>query len=231
MKPTDVHLHIHGHTDECSKALAAMITALMTLLEGSAFIMSALESITKAVSENTSVIGSAMTLLKNIKAELDAAIHAGNNDPAIQALSDKLGSDDATLQAAIVANTPPTPVPAPAPAPTPTPTPPAPPAPPAPTPSPLEFITPVLTASANPVALGASVTLLATVTGTPMPTGTILFKDGATTLGVGTLNLAGVTQLDTSFTTPQSHILSAEYSGDAVYNRALSWAVDVVVTP
>ena len=57
------------------------------------------------VAENTTVIGSAITLLQGLKAKLDEAIASG--DPAaLQALSAELGVQDQALAAAIQANTP-----------------------------------------------------------------------------------------------------------------------------
>ena len=57
------------------------------------------------VAKNTDVIESAITLLGNIKALLDAAIASG--DPAaLTALSATLGAEDDKLAAAIVASTP-----------------------------------------------------------------------------------------------------------------------------
>ena len=57
----------------------------------------------------------------------------------------------------------------------------------------------MLTSSTNPSMFGQSVTFTATVTvaapGAGTPTGTVTFMDGATTLGTGTLNAAGVATL------------------------------------
>ncbi|MCK9915212.1 Ig-like domain repeat protein [Microbacteriaceae bacterium K1510] len=76
-----------------------------------------------------------------------------------------------------------------------------------------------LTSSLNPSALGQAVTFTATVSGTT-PTGTVTFKDGATTLGTGTLNGAGQTTFATSSLTVGAHSITAVYSGDA--NNAAS---------
>ncbi|MBW8828404.1 MAG: Ig-like domain repeat protein [Burkholderiales bacterium] len=73
--------------------------------------------------------------------------------------------------------------------------------------------TTVLTASANPVSIGQSITLTASITGAN-PTGTVTFKDGETTLGTGAIN-AGNATLATSFSTSGSHSLTAAYAGDA----------------
>jgi hypothetical protein len=54
----------------------------------------------------------------------------------------------------------------------------------------LSRTTTTLVSSLNPSGLGQAVTFTATVTGLS-PTGTVTFKDGATTLGTATLNGAG----------------------------------------
>lgn len=57
------------------------------------------------VAEQTSVINSAVELLRGLKAKLDEAIATG--DPAaLQALSDEIGANTTTLSTAVVENTP-----------------------------------------------------------------------------------------------------------------------------
>jgi hypothetical protein len=84
-------------------------------------------------------------------------------------------------------------------------------------------------ASAN---LNQSVTFTATVTpaGNGAPTGTVTFLDGATQLGSGTLNGAGVAMFSTSTLTAGSHSITADYGGDGTFNSSSSSAVTVVVT-
>lgn len=60
------------------------------------------------VTQNTTVIESAITLIQGIKAALDAAI-ASNDPAALTALSAELGAEDQKLAAAVQANTPATP--------------------------------------------------------------------------------------------------------------------------
>lgn len=62
-----------------------------------------LAAITASVTHNTDVVESALTLIANIKAELDAA---GTDPVALAALSATLDAEDAKLAAAVVANTP-----------------------------------------------------------------------------------------------------------------------------
>jgi len=62
-----------------------------------------LDTLKAEVARNTDVEKSAVALLQGLKAQLDAA---GTDPVALKALSDQLGSNDADLAAAIVANTP-----------------------------------------------------------------------------------------------------------------------------
>jgi Bacterial Ig-like domain (group 3) len=83
--------------------------------------------------------------------------------------------------------------------------------------------TTTLSSSANPSTIGASVTFTATVaTVIITPTGTVTFKDGATTLGTGTLNGSGQATFSTSSLALGSHSITAVYSGDLVYNPSTS---------
>lgn len=69
-------------------------------------IMAKLDNLTANVTENSSAVASAVTLLGNLKSELDAAIAADDDGVALQALSDTLGASTRSLAAAVVANTP-----------------------------------------------------------------------------------------------------------------------------
>ena len=92
--------------------------------------------------------------------------------------------------------------------------------------------TTVLTRSANPVTVGQSVTLTATITGTS-PTGSVTFKDGTTILGTGTVT-AGVATLAASFKTIGVHSLTAVYGGDTSNaissSKALAETVNIRTT-
>src|SRR6185295_20098213 len=70
----------------------------------------------------------------------------------------------------------------------------------------------VLAATPNPSSYGQSVTLTATVTGAS-PSGTVTFKDGASTLGSAPLS-GGIASLSTSALSVASHSLTAVYAGD-----------------
>jgi hypothetical protein len=85
--------------------------------------------------------------------------------------------------------------------------------------------------SANPSALGQSVNFTATVTGAgATPTGTVVFKDGATTLATIGLNGSGVATYATSALSVASHSITAVYSGDGNYATSTSSVLTQVVT-
>lgn len=84
---------------------------------------------------------------------------------------------------------------------------------------------------------GASTTsavLVATVIGTtsttPVPTGTVTFMDGSTTLGTAPVNASGVATLNPQLQAT-SYTITATYSGDAVHDPSTSVAVTVTGTP
>ena len=89
--------------------------------------------------------------------------------------------------------------------------------------------TTTLTASPNPATPGQQVTFTATVTigtgtGTLTP-GTVTFMDGTTTLGVVSINSAGVATLTLSTLTSGSHSITAVYSGNTSFSGSTSAAV------
>jgi hypothetical protein len=79
-----------------------------------------------------------------------------------------------------------------------------------------------LNSSVNPLVAGQAVTFTAIVSandsGAPTPTGTVDFYDGQTYLGTGTLNASGVASLATSSLSTGSHDITADYSGDDVFD-------------
>ena len=83
--------------------------------------------------------------------------------------------------------------------------------------------TTTLTSSASPSIAGAPVTLTASVTGTGgIPTGTVTFLSGATTLGAGALNAKGIASISTSTLAVGQDALTAVYGGDAKDNGSSS---------
>jgi len=86
--------------------------------------------------------------------------------------------------------------------------------------------------SSNPSVLGQSVTYTATVSaadpGSGAPTGTVTFKDGATTLGVGTLS-GSIATYTTSGMTVGTHSITTEFSGDGNFANSTSTALSQIV--
>ncbi|MFI6118058.1 beta strand repeat-containing protein, partial [Kitasatospora sp. NPDC051164] len=85
--------------------------------------------------------------------------------------------------------------------------------------------TTVLTSAPDPSVFGQPKVLTATVTATApgagTPTGTVLFFDGATLLGTGTV-AAGVATFTTTDLAVGTHALTAAYSGDTAFNGSTS---------
>ncbi|HEV3198786.1 MAG TPA: Ig-like domain-containing protein, partial [Bryobacteraceae bacterium] len=87
----------------------------------------------------------------------------------------------------------------------------------------------VLVPSPNPAVSGQTVTLTATVT-PASATGTVTFKDSATTIGTGTLS-GGSATVTTSTLSVGNHTITATYSGDSSNNPSTSQTVTEVVNP
>jgi hypothetical protein len=84
-----------------------------------------------------------------------------------------------------------------------------------------------LTSSVNPSVYGNSVIFTATV---PAPaTGSVVFSDGITALGTGTV-ANGIATLTTSSLAVGTHPVTAVYSGDVDYNSATSTVYSQIVT-
>jgi hypothetical protein len=89
-----------------------------------------------------------------------------------------------------------------------------------------------LASSANPSATGATVTFTATVKvvgGGGPPTGSVTFKDAATTLGTIPLSASGTAAFTTLALARGTHEIVAVYSGDASYSTSTSPAVSQAV--
>jgi hypothetical protein len=91
-----------------------------------------------------------------------------------------------------------------------------------------------ITSSANPSKFGKSVTFTASVTpnlfGSYVPTGTIVFKDGITTLGTATLNSSGIATLATNSLSVATHSITAVYGGDANIAASISLTLNQTVS-
>jgi parallel beta-helix repeat protein len=89
----------------------------------------------------------------------------------------------------------------------------------------------VLTASPNPTPGQSTVTLVATVKGNcNVPTGTVSFLDGASTLGSAVIKSNGVATFSTSFLIVGTHTLTATYAGDFNFENSTSNLVTEVIT-
>lgn len=77
-----------------------------------------------------------------------------------------------------------------------------------------------LVSSANPGAVGQTITFTATVPAGA--TGTITFTDGSSVLGTGAVGAAGAAVLTTSSLAIGTHVITASYAGDTTYKAAVS---------
>src|SRR6266581_4478963 len=83
--------------------------------------------------------------------------------------------------------------------------------------------TTALVSSANPSVFGQSVTFTATVSSpVGIPTGTVTFLDGASSLGTGTLDSSGMATLTTASLAVGAHSITASYGGDTNFNPSTS---------
>jgi hypothetical protein len=93
--------------------------------------------------------------------------------------------------------------------------------------------TTALALSAATVTAGQSVTFTATVTGAtggPIPTGTVTFKNGTTTLGTQTLNATAMATFTTSSLAVGTYSITAAYGGDAGDQTSTSGAAALSIT-
>ena len=89
-----------------------------------------------------------------------------------------------------------------------------------------------LVASATQVTFGQTITFTASVapvSGSGVPTGSVIFNDGGTQIGTGGLNSSGVAAFSTSSLGVGSHSVTAVYSGDANFSGSTSASVAVTV--
>ncbi len=90
--------------------------------------------------------------------------------------------------------------------------------------------TTTVSSSLTPTTYGQSVTFTATVTGGAGPaTGTVTFKDGAATLGTGTLNGSGQATFATTALTAAAHTITAVYGGDGGHATSTSAGITQTV--
>ncbi|WP_435011947.1 Ig-like domain repeat protein (plasmid) [Tundrisphaera lichenicola] len=88
--------------------------------------------------------------------------------------------------------------------------------------------------SSGPSTFGESVTFLATVAsvapGSGIPTGTVTFLDGATSLGTATLDGSGVESFSTAVLAAGTHSITATYGGDPNDTISTSGALSQVIS-
>lgn len=91
-----------------------------------------------------------------------------------------------------------------------------------------------LQSSKNPALTTDTLTLTATVTPVTLgaiPTGTVTFMNGSTSLGTGTLNASGVATLgNVQFSSAGTYSLTAVYAGDLNFNGSTSAALSETIT-
>ena len=98
--------------------------------------------------------------------------------------------------------------------------------------APLSTSTTTLVVSPASASFGQTVTLTATVAGPQggsVPTGTVSFKNGSTTLGTGTLNSSGVATFTSTTLAPNTCSITAVYAGDSGYSGSTSTAQPLTV--
>ena len=94
-----------GRDPVVDRKVDQIVALLQTLTRGSKLMTKELDTLIERVTAIESVGDSAVVLLNELKAELDAAI-AADDAAALQELSDRLGAQAQELADAIVANTP-----------------------------------------------------------------------------------------------------------------------------
>lgn len=99
----DITIHSDDH-QAIMQELAGLKQLIQAVIHKEDQIMEELDQLKAQVTANTTVIGSAKTLIIGIKQKLDAAIAAGPE--ALKALSAELKTADDDLAAAVAANTP-----------------------------------------------------------------------------------------------------------------------------
>lgn len=92
--------------------------------------------------------------------------------------------------------------------------------------------TTTVSTSPNPSQVGQSVLFSATVapaSGTIKPSGTVTFRDGATTIGTLALSTNGTASFSTSLLAAGTHPITAVYTGNATFNSSTSAVLNQVV--
>ncbi len=94
----------------------------------------------------------------------------------------------------------------------------------------VEPATATLASTANPSISGSSVTFTAKIAGVgaTIPTGSVIFSDGSTTLGTEMLDATGAAAFQTTSLAVGSHTISVSYTGDRNYSAASANLIQTV---
>jgi hypothetical protein len=93
-------------SDEDRAQLNRIESLLQRLVQQEDRQMAAIDDVRSAVEQDTTVVGSAVTLLNGLTARINELIAAGNNDPALAQLAADLSANNQALAEAVAANTP-----------------------------------------------------------------------------------------------------------------------------
>lgn len=114
MSMEEIHIHLHIHTGPEEK-LDQILSAVSTLQQQGEQTMIDVQAITDAVSVETTVSQSAVTLIQSLAAQITDLANTVAQEPAVQealnTLAANLTSSTTALSDAVVANTPVAPVP------------------------------------------------------------------------------------------------------------------------
>lgn len=102
---------MNDRLDALHADIRAIRHGLRHVLEGEQIIMQDLTELNDAVTEESSVIDSAIVLIDGIAAQLQDALNNGADPAAIQAVVDSINGKKDELAAAVAANTPAEPTP------------------------------------------------------------------------------------------------------------------------
>lgn len=102
-----INIDVHLHTDSDSKIMAKLARILNAIQIMERNMATDLSDIRTKVQANSTVVGSAVTLLTGLKAQLDelAVLDPATLQTEIKKLAEELGADTQKLAAAVAANT------------------------------------------------------------------------------------------------------------------------------
>jgi len=109
-----IRIHVFHHLaptaeEKLDRILGALINLRHAVQKEEHTVSAELDALTAQVHENSSVVDSALTLIRGLQQRLQDAITAGSDPATLQALADELKAKDDILAAAVAANTAPAP--------------------------------------------------------------------------------------------------------------------------